>query len=65
MLKQVLLAVSVGILALSLSGCGSSTNTNVETKQTKGQQLMDLKEAYESGAISQEEYEELKERVLD
>ena len=65
MLKQLLIALAVGTLALSLSGCGSSTNTTVETKQTKGQQLIDLQEAYESGAISEEEYEELKERVLD
>ncbi len=65
MLKQFLVALAVGTLALSLSGCGSSTNTTVETKQTKGQQLIDLQEAYESGAISEEEYEELKERVLD
>ena len=65
MLKQMMLAIAVGTLALSLTGCGSSTNTTVETKQTKGQQLIDLQEAYESGAISEEEYEELKERVLD
>lgn len=65
MLKQILLALAVGVLSLSLAGCGSSTNTTVETKQTKGQQLIDLQEAYESGAISKEEYEELKERVLD
>ncbi|MEM9254833.1 MAG: SHOCT domain-containing protein [Pseudomonadota bacterium] len=59
------LAVLVLALSASLAGCGSSTETTVENKETKGQQLMDLKEALDTGAITQEEYEELRERVLD
>ena len=65
MFKQLMLALATVAFALALTGCSSTSETNVEQHETKGQQMMDLKEAYETGAITEEEYEELKERVMD
>jgi uncharacterized membrane protein len=31
---------------------------------TAGQQLLDLKKAYEAGAISKDEYEKMRERIV-
>ncbi len=66
MLKHSLLAATVVALSLSLTACGgSSTKTTVNNQETQGKQLMDLKEAYDSGVISEKEYEKAKERILD
>ena len=66
MLKHSLLAATVVALSLSLTACGgSSTKTTVTNQETQGKQLMDLKEAYDSGVISEKEYEKAKERILD
>jgi hypothetical protein len=65
---RVIISCCILIAALSgLSGCGggdSSVKSEISTT-TKGQQLLDLQKAYESGAISKEQYEEQKEKVLD
>ena len=56
----------VGGLAV-LSGCGgggADSETNVRTT-TQGQELLDLKAALDSGAITQEEYDEQREKILD
>jgi uncharacterized membrane protein len=66
MLKHSLLAATVVALSLSLTACGgSSTKTTVNNQETQGKQLMDLKEAYDKGVISEKEYEKAKERILD
>jgi hypothetical protein len=58
-----------GVLAgslLLLSGCGgggAETQTTVTTT-TIGQQLTDLKKAYDSGAISEDEYNRLREKII-
>ncbi|MGK2741546.1 hypothetical protein ACSHT0_11670 [Tepidicaulis sp. LMO-SS28] len=46
-----------------LAGCGSSPDTR--TGKTTGEELMDLNQALESGAITWEEYSEQKEAVLE
>lgn len=56
----------VGGLSL-LSGCGgggADAETNVNTT-TQGQELLDLKAALDAGAITQEEYDEQREKILD
>lgn len=66
----VLVAVVAGAL---LGGCccpggGGTTNTKTETTinaTTTGQQLIDLKEAYDKGAISEKEYNKQREDILD
>lgn len=59
----------VGVIALmaSLPGCGgggAKVQSEISTT-TKGQQLLDLKKAFDSGAINQKEYEEQRKRILE
>ncbi|MCB1690760.1 MAG: SHOCT domain-containing protein [Halioglobus sp.] len=37
----------------------------MQSSQTQGKQLLDLKEAYDKGVISEKEYERTKEDILD
>ena len=50
-------------LALSVTACGGSTTT-VKQTDTQGQQLMDLKEAYDKGVITEKEYNSTKKKIL-
>jgi uncharacterized protein YceK len=70
-MKKLLITTAVGLSAmLLLSGCivlslgGGSKNTHEMSKATVGQQLMDLHQAKETGAISEAEYEAQKAKVL-
>jgi uncharacterized membrane protein len=59
----------IGILIVALtamSGCGggSGKQTTTVTTTTVGQQLTDLKTAFDAGAISEEEYEKQREAIL-
>lgn len=56
--------LSLSFLAAGCGGGGARSQTAITTK-TKGQQLIDLKEAYNKGAITEKEYENLKSDVLD
>jgi hypothetical protein len=51
------------LLGATLSGCAIGSGTTKVTKQTLGQELIELKKAKDSGAISEQEYEELKEKL--
>lgn len=64
-MKPILLAACVAAATLTLTGCGShsKTTTNVSTT-TAGQELTDLKAAYEAGAMSAEEYEKKRKQIL-
>lgn len=54
----------------SLAGCcgpggGANVETqNITTTKSLGDQLIDLQKAYESGAISESQYLELKEKII-
>lgn len=58
---------------VGLAGCcgspgegGAGGKAEVKIKQhTTGQELIDLQKAYESGALTKEEYEEQKEAILE
>ncbi|GAB5450998.1 MAG: hypothetical protein Hals2KO_13260 [Halioglobus sp.] len=65
MIKQTLIGAAIIALAINLTGCGSSTKTTVQNTETQGQQLMDLKEAYDKGVISEKEYKRAKKEILD
>lgn len=66
MMKKFVLSAAVVALTLGLGGCGGSdTRTTVQSKETQGKQLLDLKEAYDKGVITEKEYENTKEDILD
>jgi hypothetical protein len=63
-LRPALVAVlAAGVLAAC--GGGGATTRNEVTTVSQGQELLDLKKAYDSGAISKEEYERVRARILD
>ena len=64
MFKQMFPGAILLALVLGLSACGSSTETTVQNTETQGQQLMDLKEAYDKGVISEKEYNRAKSKIL-
>jgi hypothetical protein len=56
------------LVPLAVAGClsfggGSDTSTTVNPPTT-GQQLLDLKKAYDAGVISAQEYEAMRESIL-
>lgn len=49
-----------------LGGCSSGSDTVVEqNQQTYGQQLMDLKKAYDAGIITDREYKKSRDTIID
>jgi uncharacterized membrane protein len=66
MIKKMVMLASLMTLVSALSACGGNdTQTTVKTTETQGKQLLDLKEAYDKGVITQKEYERTKEEILD
>jgi uncharacterized membrane protein len=65
MMKKAVLFASLATLVLGLSACGGNdTQTTVKTTETQGKQLLDLKEAYDKGVISESEYKKEKNDIL-
>jgi hypothetical protein len=62
MYKSILGATIIAV-ALSVTACGGSTPT-VKQTETQGQQLMDLKDAYDKGVITEKEYNSTKKKIL-
>jgi hypothetical protein len=60
-MKFILIAA---MLVLALQACGTGSTTTVNTATT-GQQLMDIKKALDSGAITQQEYEQQRRQILN
>lgn len=59
------LVAMLGVCAATLSACGNDDPVAEKPQLTsRGQQLIDLQRAYESGAISRKEYEHEREKVL-
>jgi len=58
-----LLLMNCGITPFVLStNCGNHTT---EINATTGQELVDLKHALDSGAITQEEYDKIKKNIME
>jgi len=53
------------LLMLAACGGGGADSTVHNTTVSKGQALVDLKKAYDSGAMSEKEYEKEREKILD
>jgi uncharacterized membrane protein len=65
MVKKTVLGTTVIALVLGLSACGGNdTQTTVKTTETQGQQLLDLREAYDKGVITESEYKKTKNEIL-
>jgi len=56
---------TLGIITCLLSGCAWSIGEHKEHGQpTRGQELLDLKKARDQGAITEDEYQAQKKRLL-
>lgn len=63
--KTILLAVMIAVTtSLTACGGGGATLKTDFTTVSRGQQLSDLKKAHQDGAITDEEYQAEKARVL-
>ncbi|MGF1455887.1 MAG: SHOCT domain-containing protein [Alphaproteobacteria bacterium] len=51
-------------LATLLMACGGADSQVINTQSTMGEELLDLKKAYEAGAITERDYERAKRRIL-
>ena len=51
--------------AVLMAGCGGAEVKTTTTTVSVGQQLIDLKNARDSGSMTQDQYEEAKERLID
>jgi len=60
---KTILSAAIIALVLSVSACGGTTTT-VQQTETQGQQLLDLKEAYDKGVITEKEYNTTKKKIL-
>ncbi|MEH6550257.1 MAG: SHOCT domain-containing protein [Pseudomonadales bacterium] len=60
--KTIAAVMLVSSLAL-VQGCGGGT-TNVQTDKTQGQELIDLKSAFDQGIITEREYDKAKSKIL-
>ena len=65
--------IFIAVIPLLLMHCGisynicspNSMNETTEINTTTGQELLDLKQALDSGVITQEEYDELKLKIIE
>jgi hypothetical protein len=64
--KRISRFACLGCAVVALAGCTSSNETasGRTSEVTVGQQLIDLKRAYDLGALTQEEYERQREYLL-
>jgi uncharacterized membrane protein len=57
------IALAIGLIA-SLPACGWWSSGSQRTDASVGQQLSDLRKAYDAGTITREEYERERRRII-
>lgn len=62
-LMAIVAAIGLGLPLAACGGGGADVKSEVKTTTT-GQELTDLKKALDSGAITQEEYERERKKIL-
>jgi len=65
--RTMILSAVCGVLLFGLTACGgggAEVRSEISTA-TVGQQLMDLKKALDSGAMTQQEYEQQRKKILE
>jgi len=60
---SILLVLTLLVTTASCIAVGSGGSKKVDPQTTLGQEMIDLKKARDEGAISQQEYEELREKL--
>ena len=66
MRKVILLILLLAFLVVNAGCIGLQGGSDiVKSEQSLGQELIDLKKAQENGAITPEEYEKLKKKLMD
>lgn len=63
-MKQLLLAALLGSCTL-LGACGGGDSNVKAYSTTQGQELLDLKKAYDQGVITEKEYKDAREAILE
>lgn len=63
--RIIAVAAIAAMLPLAACGGGGADNSNEIRTTTTGQELNDLKKAYDSGALSQAEYEKQRQMILN
>ena len=63
---QIVRAAVVLLLVTGLSACGGDTVVKVEqsTQISKGWELKDLRKALDAGAVTKDEYEQIRQKLL-
>ena len=57
-------SLACGLVAATILGCGGNEVVRPSTDVSVGQQLIELKKARDSGALSQKEYESQKSKLI-
>jgi hypothetical protein len=65
MKHPIILAAILSSLTLVACGGGGARTTNEITSVTRGQELLDLKKAFDAGALSEREYEQQRRQILE
>ena len=66
-MRMVATATGAAVLLMTLAGCAAFNDISAEYHRhtTIGQELMDLKAAYEDGALTDEEYGRLRKEIME
>ena len=64
-LKYRIAVIIIGIIisTMSITACGGSKTVQNTNTQTYGQEMLDLKKAYDEGAINEKEYNDAKKAI--